>query len=71
MKTNSTEDDQIIERPQAARLLREQFPEADSSSIASACWRAFQDGRETCSRKELLAALKYYAAPMPLNATFG
>jgi hypothetical protein len=56
----------LIQRWQAARLLREQFPEADSCSIAHACWRAFQDGREECSRAELVEALKYY---VPLGET--
>ena len=60
MTTNNNSQDELIPRPQAARLLREMFPQADSSSIASACWRAFFDERETCSRAELVEALKFY-----------
>jgi hypothetical protein len=56
---NTTNTDELIPHPQAAKLLREMFPEANSSSIAHACWRAFQ-GREECSRTELVEALKYY-----------
>ena len=62
--TNNGED-KLIPRPQAARLLREQFPEADSSSIASACWRAFK-GREECTLAELVEALRFY---VPLAGT--
>lgn len=56
--------DELIPRSQAARLLREMFPEADASAITNACWLAFrdcrEDCREECARAELLAALKHY-----------
>ena len=64
-KEHTNDKDELVQRWQAAQLLREQFPEA-TGAIAHACWRAFQDGREECSRAELLAALEYYtpqAAP--------
>ena len=63
MTTNNGED-KLIPRPQAARLLREMFPEADASVVAHACWRAFRDEREECSRAELVEALKFYQ-PQP------
>jgi hypothetical protein len=59
MNTN-TERRELIQRWQAASVLREQFPEADTCAIAHACWRAFQDGREECSRTELVEALRHY-----------
>ena len=65
MTTNDGQDE-LIPRPQAAQLLREQFPEANASDVANACWRAFADGREECSRTELVEALKFY---MPLAVT--
>ena len=64
MTTNNNGQDELIPRHQAARLLREQFPQADTCAVAHACWRAFQDGREECSRTELVDALKYYQ-PQP------
>ena len=42
-----------VQRWQAASVLREQFPHADASAIASAIWEVFSDGRETCSNSEL------------------
>jgi hypothetical protein len=62
MNTNNGKDE-LIPRPQAAKLLREQFPEADACAIPHACWRAFR-GREECPLAELIAALKYYQ-PQP------
>ena len=47
--------DSQLERWQAASYLREQFPDTDSSTLASVIWKVFSDGRETCSKSELLA----------------
>jgi hypothetical protein len=54
--------DELIPRPQAAKFLREQFPDVDASVVAHACWRAYS-GREECSRTELVEALRHYAPP--------
>ena len=57
----NNEQDKLIPRPQAARLLREMFPEAEAPAVAHACWRAFRDGREEFTLAELVEALRFYA----------
>ena len=52
---------QVANRWQAANILREQFPGLDASTIASAIWEVFRDGRETCSHSELVAILEQKA----------
>ena len=46
--------DSQLQRWQAASILREQFPDMDASILASAIWKVFSDGRETCSNSELV-----------------
>jgi hypothetical protein len=57
-ETDADSDEQLIQRWQAAHILRQEFPGLDASVAASAIWEAFSDGRETCSRGELVAILK-------------
>ena len=46
---------QQLYRWQAANILREQFPDANASILASAISEAFRDGWETCSHSKLVA----------------
>ena len=52
--------DDKFQRCQAAYVLRQEFPGLDASAGASAIWFVFSDGRETCSRAELIEALRKY-----------
>jgi hypothetical protein len=63
MNTNHGQDE-LIPRYQAAKFLREQFPETGACAIPHACWRAYSDGREECPLAELIEALRYYQ-PQP------